>query len=56
MRIDSRDLKKIPTPDTADQGNSSVTPQPLEQGGTSVLSAIPWINDSTTEQNEILIA
>jgi hypothetical protein len=33
-----------------------VTPQPLDQGGTSVLSAIPWINDSTTEKNEIFIA
>jgi hypothetical protein len=32
------------------------TPQPLDQGGTSVLSAIPWINDSTTDQNEIFIA
>jgi hypothetical protein len=34
----------------------AVTPQPWDQGGTSVLSAIPWINDSTTEQNEIFIA
>jgi hypothetical protein len=33
-----------------------VTSQPFDQGGTSVLSAIPWINDSTTEQNEIFIA
>jgi hypothetical protein len=33
-----------------------VTPQPLDQGGTYVLSAIPWINDSTTEQNEIFVA
>jgi hypothetical protein len=29
---------------------------PLDQGGTSVLSASPWINGSTTEQNEIFIA
>jgi hypothetical protein len=36
--------------------NYSVAPQPWEQGGTSVLSAIPWINDSTTVQNEIFIA
>jgi hypothetical protein len=34
----------------------SVTPQPWDQDGTSVLSAIPWINDSTTEQNELFIA
>jgi hypothetical protein len=29
---------------------------PLAKGRTSVLSAIPWINDSTTVQNEIFIA
>jgi hypothetical protein len=33
-----------------------VMPQPWDQGGTSVLSAIPWIDDSTTEQNELFIA
>jgi hypothetical protein len=29
---------------------------PLDYGGTPVLSAIPWIIDSTIEQNNVFIA
>jgi hypothetical protein len=50
------DYKETPMPFIKPPTPSSVTPQPWDQGGTSVLSAIPWINDSTTEQNEIFIA